>query len=78
MEDDQRMWDVLLKALKEKEVYDGNDPEAIGHPLRVCDLAYNQIVAQYGIRDVLRTIGRGHSIDVRDYHIKNLRKLISD
>jgi hypothetical protein len=78
MEHDPRMWELLLDALEDKETYGGNDPEAVGYPLRVCDLAYNQIVAQYEIKDALRTIGNAHAIDVRDYHINRLKKLISN
>ena len=78
MENNSIMWALLMKALDNKDNYPETDPEAIGIPLRVCDLAYNQIVAKYEINDVLRTIGTGHAIDVRDYHIENLKKLISD
>jgi hypothetical protein len=74
MKDDQRSWELLLAALENKDVYDGNDPEAVGYPLRVCDLAYNQITANYEINDVLRTIGNAHAIHVRDDHINRLKK----
>jgi hypothetical protein len=78
MEDDPRMWELLLKALENKEVHGGHDPEAEGYPLRVCDLAYNQITAHYEVRDALRTIGNAHAIPVRDYHINRLKEMISD
>ena len=75
MGSDPRALQLLLNALEEKEFYGGSDSDAVGYPMRVCDLAYNQIVAQYEIRGVLRTIGSGHRISVRDDHIQRLRQL---
>lgn len=78
MQDDPRMGALLLEALDDKAFYGGYDPEAEGDPLRVCDLAYNQITAHYEIKDVLRTIGNVYAVHVRDDHINHLKKLISD
>ena len=48
-------------------------PEQLGAPLRVCDIAYNQLVLRNGVRNVLRTISPGHKIEIRDYHISILK-----
>jgi len=65
--------DLLLKALYDKTFCDPADPEVEGPPMRVCDLAYNQLVLRYRIRNVLRTIGPNDRIEVRDLHINNLK-----
>jgi hypothetical protein len=64
---------LLTKALDDQSFCEEESPESVGDPLRVCDVAYNQIVAHYGIRNVLRTIGTGHRTEVRDYHIDQLK-----
>jgi len=65
--------DLLLKALYDKTFCDSADPEVEGPPMRVCDLAYNQLVLRYRIRNVLRTIGPIDRIEVRDLQIDNLK-----
>jgi hypothetical protein len=66
--------ELLKKALDDTDLYgQEEDPEMEGIPLRVCDIAYNQIVLRYGVLDVLRTLGTIHSIEVRDYHIEILK-----
>jgi hypothetical protein len=67
---------LLINALDDKDFCEGNTPESIGEPLRVCDMAYNQLVIRYNITDILRAIGTIHSIDVRDYHIAKLKDLL--
>ena len=64
---------LLISALDEKTYSDTEDPEVDGPPMRICDLAYNQLVLRYRIRNVLRTIGPGDRIENRDYHINNLK-----
>lgn len=66
---------ILMKALEDKSFCEEQGPDSVGDPLRVCDVAYNQIVFQYGIRNVLRTIGTVHRIEVRDYHIAKLKNI---
>ncbi len=68
-----RVKDVLVEALSDKTVYEESNPEASGVPLRICDLAYNQLVLSFEIKDVLRTIGTAHKIEVRDDHIELLK-----
>jgi HEAT repeat protein len=65
--------DLLIKALADKTFCEQEDPEADGPPLRICDLAYNQLVLRYRIQNVLRTIGPPHRLENRDYHISVLR-----
>jgi hypothetical protein len=60
---------VLVQALDDPEFAESEDPESLGEPMRVCDIAYNQLVLRYGVRNVLRTISPAHKLDVRDYHI---------
>ncbi|HBG28290.1 MAG: hypothetical protein A2Y10_03400 [Planctomycetes bacterium GWF2_41_51] len=70
---DSEIFAMLIEALDDKtETIDAN-PEMIGKPLRICDIAYNQIVLNLNIKDVLRTIGTGMTEDVRDYHIDILK-----
>lgn len=64
---------LLRKALEDHSFCEEDSPEIVGEPLRVCDVAYNEIVAHYSIRNVLRTIGTGHRVEVRDYHIEQLK-----
>lgn len=65
--------DLLVRALDDKTFCEEESHEAVGEPLRVCDVAYNQLVLRYGMKNVLRTIGPVHRIEVRDYHIDILK-----
>jgi hypothetical protein len=65
---------LLINALEDKAFSDPEDPELDGPPLRVCDVAYNQLVLRYRIKNVLRTIGTGLSTETRDYHINILKQ----
>jgi hypothetical protein len=64
---------LLINALSDKTVCDQQDPEADGPPMRLCDLAYNQLVMRFQVMNVLRTIGPVHMIENRDYHIAVLK-----
>jgi hypothetical protein len=64
---------LLLAALEDNSPCEEADPESVGEPLRVCDVAYNQLVLRYGIKGVLRTIGSAHRMEVRDHHIGILK-----
>ena len=64
---------ILITALDDKTFSGQEDPEIDGPPMRVCDLAYNQLVLRYRIKNVLRTIGPIDRIENRDYHINNLK-----
>jgi hypothetical protein len=65
--------DLLIRALSDKTFCDPVDPEIDGPPMRICDLAYNQLVLRYRIKNVLRTIGPIDRIETRDLHITNLK-----
>ena len=52
-------------------------PESTGEPLRICDVAYNQIVIRYKIKNVPRVIGSIHAIDMRDHHIQILKDMLA-
>ena len=67
---------LLIHALDDGDYCEESTAESIGEPLRVCDMAYNQLVIRYNVKDVLRTIGTIHSIEVRDYHIAKLKGLL--
>ena len=41
--------------------------------MRICDVAYNQLVLRYRIKNVLRTIGPIYRPENRDYHISVLK-----
>jgi hypothetical protein len=69
---------MLMDALYDKTVFDEDDSEMDGEPLRICDLAYNQLVLRYNIKDVLRNIGYYLTIEKRDYHIDNLQDILKD
>ncbi len=64
---------LLLRALNDKTFSGPEDPEIDGPPMRICDLAYNQLVLRYRVRNVLRTIGPCDRIENRDYHINQLK-----
>lgn len=73
MPGDARVRDFLRAALEDKNVCEAASPEELGEPLRVCDVAYNQLVVGLGVKGVLRTIGPIHSLAAREYHIGVLK-----
>jgi hypothetical protein len=68
--------DLLIGALDDKDFCEEEIDEVPGMPLRICDVAYNQLVLRYKIRDVLRTIGTTYKLEIRDYHIAILKDLL--
>jgi hypothetical protein len=72
----QAIKNMLVKALDDKSFAEEETPDMSGEPLRVCDMAYNQIVLRHGVRNVLRTISPAHKIEMRDYHINVLKGLL--
>lgn len=72
MSGDQAVENLLIEALDDKAVCEEQEPD-IGEPLRVCDVAYNQLVLRYRIQDVLRSVGSSYDIETRDYHIDILK-----
>jgi len=73
MVSNQTVRNLLAGALDDKTTPDEKVDEQIGEPLRICDIAYNQLVLNLKIKDVLRVIGTGHNIEVREYHIAILK-----
>ena len=69
----QAIRNLLIEALDDKTFCEERYPEILGEPLRICDVAYNQILLRYMIRNALRTIGTAHRIEIRDYHIDILK-----
>jgi hypothetical protein len=67
---------LLIQALDNRSHYEEEKPDLNGYPMRVCDLAYNQIVLRYKIRNVVRTISPAHRPEVRDSHIDILKGLL--
>jgi hypothetical protein len=64
---------LLIRALDDKTYCEQEDPETDGPPMRICDLAYNQLVLRHQIKNVLRTIGPVHRLENREYHISVLK-----
>jgi hypothetical protein len=69
--------DILEDSLDDKAFCEPEVEEVDGLPLRVCDVAYNQLVLRYRIPNVLRTIGTSHSVVTRDYHIDRLKEVLN-
>jgi len=68
---------LLIEALDDKMFCEEEHPEMSGEPLRICDVAYNELVLRYDIKNVLRTIGSSHSLEIRNYHIDVLKDMLS-
>ena len=68
--------ELLINALNDKAFCENEHPEMTEEPMRVCDVAYNQLVLSYSIKNVLRTIGPIYNIETRDYHIEILKNLL--
>ena len=73
---DRRIRDLLSNALEDNSFCEEEDDTIGGTPLRVCDVAYNELVLRYDIQEVPRTIGSIHRVTVRDEQIKNLKKIL--
>ena len=68
---------LLIQALSDTTFCEEETPDSVGERMRICDVAYNQLVLRYGIRNVLRTISPAHRINNRDYHISILKGMLS-
>jgi hypothetical protein len=69
----KRIRNLLIKALDDKTFCEGENPEIDGIPLRISDVAYNQLILRYKVENVRRSIGNADTIEVRDYHIGILK-----
>ncbi|NLF15949.1 MAG: hypothetical protein GX595_01645, partial [Lentisphaerae bacterium] len=68
--------EVLLAALEDRQPCARAGGEEFGEPMRLCDVAYNQIVLRHGIRGVQRVLGASHRTAVRDEQIAALLRAI--
>jgi hypothetical protein len=68
------MRQFLMEALADKRFYGDENPPPGAEPMRVCDLAYNQLVLRWRTTGVLRTLSLTYSLAVRDYQIAELKK----
>lgn len=71
----QSIQDLLINALEDESFCEDRQPESVGDPLRVCDVAYNQLVIRYKIKNVPRVLGSIHSIDMRNHYIRILKDM---
>jgi hypothetical protein len=76
MDGGQSIRDLLIDALADESFCAEIQPESVGEPLRICDVAYNQIVMRYKIKNVQRVIGGIHTIDMRDHQIQTLKDIL--
>lgn len=70
------IWTMMVGALDDQRICQEGEGDTDGRPLRVCDEAYNQIVLRCRITNGLRTIGPVHSLEARNYHIGELKKML--
>ncbi len=73
---DEEIRPLLLRALDDVTPWDEQTTEPPDQPMRVCDIAYNQIVLRYNVKDVLRTTGKSYTIEERDTHIQELKEVL--
>lgn len=64
---------LLIAALDDTDTYEEPNSDDLGDPRRVCDIAYNELVLRYAIKNVHRTIGPALSCEVRDQLISILK-----
>jgi hypothetical protein len=77
MPGDEKITNLLIAALDDKMFCEEEHPEMSGEPMRICDVAYSQLVLRCKVKGVLRTIGTGHKLELRNYHIDVLKDLLS-
>ncbi|MGQ9570396.1 MAG: hypothetical protein ACUVUQ_06060 [Thermodesulfovibrionales bacterium] len=70
----KRIKNLLIKALDDKTFCEEENPEMDGPPMRICDVAYNQLILRYSIEDLQRAIGNIDTLENRDYYINLLKK----
>jgi hypothetical protein len=68
--------EILIQALDQKIPCDEADTDLDKMPLRLCDIAYNQLVLRTQVQGVVRTLSEAHSIQTRDYQINALKTLL--
>ena len=65
---------LLIEALNDQSVYEETSEEFEGIPLRICDMAYNQLRLRYAdeLVDLPRTISKVTRIETRDDYIDEM------
>lgn len=77
MQDDRGViMGLLVDALDDKTPSQYENPEVIGTPLRICDLAYNQLILRQKVHGVIRIIGNIHPTETRELNIGKLKDLL--
>ena len=66
---------LLITALNDQSAYENPFKGMEGEPLRICDMAYNQLRLRYAeeLNDMPRTIGNPDRIEKRDYYIDEMK-----
>lgn len=73
----ERIKNLLIKALYDRTFCEKENPEMDGPPMRICDVAYNQLILRYSIEDLQRAIGNIDTLENRDYYISLLKKRLN-
>ncbi len=75
---DSRIRKLLEDALADATVCEGPDWNSGGAPMRLCDEAYNQLVAHGHIGGLMHTIAPPLPSETRQYHIAELKKRLPE
>ncbi len=70
----EALQNLLLKALDDTTPCEPPEWNSGGPPMRLCDVAYNQVVLRYGVKDVLHTLAQPTPNEDRDYHLARLKE----
>ena len=70
-----RATSLLVKSLNDQSVYEEPFPGMEGEPLRICDMAYNQLRLRYAeeLTDMPRMIGNPDRVEKRDFYIDEMK-----
>jgi hypothetical protein len=75
--DQKPIHDLLLTALDDTTPAEPEEIQELGLPMRLCDLAYNQLMLEHRFRGIPRTLGSSHSLTARDLSIQEMKLLLS-
>ena len=66
---------ILTEALNDQSAYEEDYAGMEGIPLRICDMAYNQLRLRYAdeLVDLPRTIGNPDRIEKRDFYVADMK-----
>jgi hypothetical protein len=74
---DNRIHELLVAALKDTTPAEPEEIQELGLPMRLCDLAYNQLMLEHRFKGIPRTLGSSHSLTARDLSIQEMKLLLS-